>query len=155
MSVAEYAGRQYDVLVFRGAKPRGEVLLSQTLFDADKYGEICVGIQKLAQRWLLEFLTIRGTVRFAPTRGTRFMQHFYAGRFRTEADIATSFAFAGVEAGDNLRDEEVATMPDDERFDYAALQKIAILPGLIQLTVRIVSLAGTSRNVILPLSHTV
>lgn len=155
MSVADYAGRQYDVLVFRGARPRGEVLLSQTLFDAEKYGEICVGVQKLAQRWLIEFMTIRGTMPYAKTRGTRFMREFYSGRFRTESDVATSFAFAEVEAGDNLRAEETDTMPDDERLDFAELQSIAILPGLVRLSVRIISLAGTTRNVILPLSHTV
>lgn len=155
MSVADYAGRQYDVLAFRGAKPRGEVQLSQTLFDAEVYGEICVGIQKLAQRWLTGFMTIRGSVRYRPTDGTRFMREFYSGKLRTEADVATSFAFSEIENRDNLQDEEDDTMPDDERLDYAELSQIAILPGLIRLQVRVVSLAGTSRKVILPLSHVV
>lgn len=155
MSVAEYSGRRYDVLALQGAKPRGEVLLQQQLFSQTSYGEICTGIQKLAQRFIMEFCTITGTMPFDGARGCRFMREFYNGRLRTEGQIRTAFAFSEVEVSRNLRAEEDDTMPDDERYDYAELLRTAILPNLIRIDIGLVSLAGSSRSVILPLPHTV
>lgn len=155
MTVAQYAGRRYDVLAFQGAKPRGDALLRQELFNETSYGEICTGIQKLAQRFLLEFLTITGSMPFDPLRGCRFMREFYGGRLRSEGQIRTTFAFAEVEVARNLRTEETSDMPDDERYDYAELLGIAILPNLVRLNVGLVSLAGSTREMIMPLTHIV
>jgi len=154
MSVADYRGRRYDVMAFRGVQLRGDAKLSPALAGPD-FGEICVGIQKLSQRFLIEFLTIAGSIPYDPERGTRFMREFYRGNFRSEVNIQTIFAFSELEAGINLRREETEDMPRDERYDYASLLNIAILPELVQLSIGVVSLAGTSRKVILPLGHTV
>jgi hypothetical protein len=75
MSASQYVGRVFDILALRGAVTRGSVNLSQTLFDATTSGEVCTGIQKLAQRWALEFLTIRGSMGFhLANRGIDFLQ---------------------------------------------------------------------------------
>lgn len=151
----DYAGRRVDVLALRGAQEVGEVQLDQTLFDEESAGEICTGIQKLAQRWTIEFLTENGSMRFLPNRGCRFMTDVRLGRLRTEAEVETSFLFSMVPVGQNLTNEEDEEMATDERFASAELLAIAIQPGYLSLSVKINSQAGTSRKVILPLAITV
>lgn len=155
MSLLDYQGRKFDLLALRGAKPAGKALLSQTLFGPDSAGELCVGIQKLAQRWVLEFLTEVGSMTFRKTRGCEFMRAVRTGRIRTENDVQTEFEFANLDIRRNLVNEEYAGMPDDERFDRAELPAFAILPGYLQLTVAIYSVAGDSRKIILPVETTV
>lgn len=151
----DYAGRRVDVLALRGAQEMGEVQLQQTLFDEESAGEICTGIQKLAQRWTVEFLTEAGSMRFLPNRGCRFMTDVRFGRMHTEVDVETSFLFSMVPVGRNLQNEEDEEMAADERFASAELLAIVIQPGYLSLSVKINSQAGTSRKVILPLAITV
>lgn len=151
-TTADYLGRRIDVLAFPGAKPAGMVPLGQDLLLEG--GRVCAGVQKLAQRWMLEFLTIRGTMRYLPDRGTTFLTELRAGGLRTEADVQTAFLTARLQAAKNLRTEDAgAADPDDEKYADAALLSTAIRPnGTLVLTVAITSLAGTSRKVILPLT---
>lgn len=153
MSVADYAGRRYDVLALRGAQAQGEVQLDTSLFDAETYGEICVGVQKLAQRWTLEFLTERNSMRFRSTRGCQFMNDLRLGRLRTEADVVTSFEFSDIDIRANLQAEEDDTWPDDERFARAELLKIVVTEPLFALYVNLFSRAGLDRKIILPITH--
>lgn len=148
---ADYAGRRYDVLAFRGARAEGDVLLDASLFDDEEAGVICVGVQKLAQRFVLEFLTVLGSIPYDASRGCRFPLLLMQGALRTETDVFTEFDFSMIDVSRNLRGEEADDMPDDERFAGAELENVSILPGFLQLTTRVLSLAGTSRKVILPL----
>ena len=50
MSIKDYAKRKYDFLAFRNVAPNGERKLGMALYAEDDNGQICVGIQKLAQR---------------------------------------------------------------------------------------------------------
>jgi hypothetical protein len=64
----------------------------------------------------------------------------------------------------NLQAEETSDMPDDERFADAELLNAAVLPGenvsqnsgttavFLTLGVKITSLAGDSREIILPIN---
>lgn len=151
----QYAGRQYDVLAIRGAVAAGDVELSQTLFDSERDGEICVGIQKLSQRWIMEFLTELGSMRFQPTRGCRFVTDLRRGRLRSQEDVVTSFGFSAFTITNNLQLEETDDMPDDERFDHAELVEIVVAQDLVSLRVNVLSLAGGAREVILPVSTAV
>jgi hypothetical protein len=150
-----YQGRQYDVLALRGATTTGEVELSQSLFDERVDGEICVGIQKLAQRWIMEFLTELGSMRFQTDRGCRFVTDLRRGRLRSQADVVTSFGFSAFTITNNLRNEETVDMPDDERFDRAELVEITVAQDIVSLRVNVLSLAGSAREVILPVSTAV
>ena len=146
-----YQGRVFDVVGLRGAKPAGDVQLSQTLFGADSGGEVITGVQKLAQRWTMEFLTIIGSMKFLKGRGTDFMRKARQNRFRTEVDVFSAFAFAEVGLGKNLRKEESDDRPDDERYASSELLTVTLAEDFLALTVRVTSLAGTSRDVILPI----
>lgn len=150
MSLTDYAGRKYDYLAFRNVRATGEARLGMALYDGDTSGQICVGIQKLAQRWALEFLTEVGSMPGLPLRGCAFMALVRTGVLRTQADVIAAFNTEDLYITRNLRNEEYEGMPDDERFADAALTSVAILPGYMNLHVMITSRAGDARAVILP-----
>lgn len=150
MSAAQYINRRFDVLALQGAKVTGEALLAQQLFGDDS-GQVCTGIQKLAQRWALEFLTPRGSMLFQPKRGTDFMLIARRGGFRHEQDVRAEYNFAAVRIKQTLKNEEVAAMQDDERLASDELLRIVLGPQLLAISVQLTSLAGTNRELILPL----
>lgn len=163
MALADYVGRKYDYLALRNTTGPGERKLALELFDKTTSGQITTGVQKLAQRWLLEFLTERGTMIGRPTRGCEFMRLARQGRLRLPIDVRAAFSAADAVIRVNLLLEETADMPSDERFGSVELLNIGLLPGgavtqqsgtsavFLTLGVRIVSLAGTDRTVIFPI----
>lgn len=146
--------RVYDVLAFQGAKRIGEVRLEQILFDEVAAGMLCTGIQKLAQRFVLELLTEQGSMFYLPDRGTQFMTQFRQGYLRNETDVFIAFNIALNDAELNLTAEELATDPDDERYASATLDSVTIAAGTVVLYVTLMSRAGTIRKVILPVATT-
>lgn len=152
MSLQDYANRRYDLLAFEGVNPEKKSRLDLVLFSEKNNGQICTGIQKLAQRWLLEFLTERGSMVGKPTRGCEFMRLVRTGRLRNQTDVFYAFAYAETIVRQNLRQEETDAMLADERIASAAPLSIAFLPGYAQLQIEITSLAGNSRELILPVS---
>lgn len=152
MSLADYAGRSYDFLALQNVKARGDSRLGLELAKQGDSTYICVGIQKLTQRWLLEFLTELGSMPGLPARGTDFMTRVRQGRIRTEAALRAAFAFAEYDARINLQKEEEITWPDDERLAGVDLLAVAFLPGYANLRVGITSRAGAARDIILPVA---
>ena len=149
-AVADYINRRFDLLALRGAEPVGVTLLQQTLFDAASSGAICAGVQKLAQRWTLEFLTIKGSMPFLKSRGCDFLQRLRRGQLRTELDVIQAFLLCSVPITTNLRAEEPADMDTDERFDRADLVELTLAPAVMTLRVDVYSRAGNARAVLLP-----
>ncbi len=150
-SVVDYVGRTVDVLAFYGAKPRGEVSLAQTLVPTGERGSVCTGVQKLSQRWLLEFLTGTGTMPYLPDRGSDFMLDLWQGQLRTTIDARQSFFIAARQVQQNLQAEEDDDMQDDERYGSVTLLAIVVNGDQLTLRLELRSLAGTSRQVILPI----
>lgn len=151
----DYLNRKFDVLAFRGAEPRGEVQLNQSLFGADVGGEVCTGAQKLAQRWALEFLTVRGSMGFhLANRGSEFLRWARQGRLRTEYDVQAYFNFAAQQVRISLLNEETESMNPEERLRRATLLRIVLFGDSLELYVNITSLAGDTRQVILPIPLT-
>jgi hypothetical protein len=150
-TLADYADRSYDFLAFQNVKEEKEALLDLVLFSEKSSGQIATGIQKLTQRWLLEFLTEAGSMPGLPARGTNFMTMVRQGLLRTYAAIWGEFIFSAYTAGLNLRKEETDAWPDDERFVSAKLLNLAVLPGYASLNIAITSRAGTSRKVVMPI----
>jgi hypothetical protein len=150
--MAIYDNRVYDFLALQNVKQSGETQLGLELFTAANSGLICIGVQKLAQRWLLEFLTETGSMVGLPTRGTNFMTLVRQGRLRTTAAITAQFHFAAHVARLTLSAEENDTWPDDERIAEVKLQSIAFLPGYAKLYVLVASRAGDTREIIMPVS---
>lgn len=151
MSVRDYAQRKYDFLGLQVAKFDREARVSLALYSEDSSGQICAGIQKLAQRWTLEFLTERGSMPGLPLRGSAFMRQVRRGELRTQLDVTQGFNDAALRIRATLQAEEYAGMPDDERLDDVELMSVIIEPGYLNLRVMINSVAGTGRAVVLPI----
>ena len=162
MSLQDYAQRKYDYLALQNVKLKGDSLLGLELFNSQTSGKICTGIQKLAQRWLLEFLTERGTMPGFPDRGCNFMRIARQGGLRTRLNVETIFSSSDMLIRRNLLAEEYPGMPADERFGSAMLLQAAVLPGFdvnqksgtsiiyLNMRVKITSAAGEEYTVIFP-----
>jgi hypothetical protein len=151
MAVRDYAQRKYDFLGLQVAKFDRAARVSLALYSEDSSGQICAGIQKLAQRWTLEFLTERGSMPGLPLRGSEFMLQVRRGELRTQLDVTQGFNDAALRIRATLQAEEYAGMPDDERLDDVELMSVIIEPGYLNLRVMINSVAGTGRAVVLPI----
>lgn len=152
MSLQAYANRKYDYLALRDVKPVVNAKLGLELFNGQDNGQICTGIQKLSQRWLLEFMTEVGSMPGLPNRGSGFMTAARQGRILNALEATAAFESAAIAVRRNLQNEETQEMPADERFLSTELLAVAILPGYLQLRVKINSLAGDDREVILPVA---
>lgn len=151
MSLAAFANRKYDFLAFQPVALRTDGLKEMALYDPENRSKICIGPQKLAQRWALEFLTERGSMPYLPQRGTTFMTQVRQGRLRTTTEVQIAFNSAELSIARQLRAEEYPEMPDEERYDRAILVNIIAQPGYVDLRVIIVSRAGVRRQISLPI----
>jgi len=153
-TVKDYVGRVVDILAFQDAVVGEEALLSMTLARDGEGGEITTGIQKLAQRFLLEFLTETGSIPYDTGRGTDFMTELRLGRVRTTIEAEQQFFLATDTARLNLTLEETDDMPDDERFGATTLDSLVIAGDKLTIRMTLRSLAGETREIILPLKTT-
>lgn len=153
MSVStDYTGRTVDVLIFQGVKATGKQRVETGFGEA---GEVCTGIQKVAQTWLVLFMTDRGSVVNKPTRGSSFFPAVRQGRIQVEEDIPAEFALAAEQVRQTMELDAVEYTPPleaDERLDTAELLDFDLFKELsyLRLKVRIRSLAGDERTVFLP-----
>ena len=154
MGIEQYVGKLLDIVAYSGVQPHGEVLLTQELVLPGQSGQICTGIQKLVQRFLLELLTERDSMIYSPTRGCDFMIQARLGELRTPLDVLAAFSAALVDIRSNLLSDERPEDPDEERYDSASVLGVSSEPGWISLKIALNSLAGPARTIILPLSTT-
>lgn len=152
MSLADYQNRTVDILAFESSPSGDRLSLSSVFPGSTSDGFLCTGIQKLAQRWLLQFLTELGSVKYFPSRGCSFMTSFLSGDLHTELDVFQAFLLSRSELDNSLLAEEVGGEPDDERYSGCDLLRVTITEDQVSLTVSVVSRAGTARQVILPLA---
>jgi hypothetical protein len=150
-NLSKYIGRTIDVLAWRGGTARDDVLLDQSIMDEDSTGEICTGVQKLVQRFLITLLNEKGSIKYKPTIGTNFMQEIRLGRVRTETDIQGIFSLAELATKEQMLAEELATDPADERYKQTVLAGITLSPGFVSLTLQLSS-QSEAVEFILPIS---
>lgn len=152
---SDYSGRLVDVLAFDRNSAAGDELLQIVLAQPLQGGKIVSGIQKLVQRYLLELLTEYGSMPYAYERGTSFLYEARSGLFSTQIDVLGAFARANSLIAENLRNDATDTDPEDELFDSAAVDSIVFSPGKVTIYATILSKAGTSRQILLPLPVTI
>lgn len=150
-TIADYQNRKFDLLAFQLNQSKTE--MSQTIAAENSGGNICTGIQKLAQRWTLEFLTPLGSVPYKPNVGCTFTDDVRKGLIKNNFDIVNYFSSSAVAVEINLKKEDKETDPADERFSKANLDGFSFTNnGKIVLNVSLLSVAGTERKIILPIS---
>jgi len=150
MALTDFTGRSVDLLVFQGVKAAGEQSIELAFGEA---GEIVTGIQKLVQSFTTLFLTRLGSVPYNEELGSEFVTAMQRSRIRDESDVRSEFALAVEQVRQVLvADAEENDPPDDETFDSAELVNFELdsAASLLSLVVRVNSVAGTSRQVILP-----
>jgi len=142
-----YNDRTVDLLIFQGVKAAGEAQVDMSLGEA---GSICTGIQKAAQTFVTLFLTDKGSVVGEDARGTDFLSLLKQGAIRDDASLQTQFRFAAL---DVLNYDSVSrpagTLPD-EILEEATLVSYDLQPGYIEMKVKLTTLVGESREIILP-----
>lgn len=143
-----YYQRSIDLSVFQGIKENGLATVNQTLFDNG--GEVCTGIQKLIQRWLLKFLTPLGSVKFHPEWGTSFLSE--APSFHSEIDTQIAFYSAISDVSDQLIDEEDENMSEDEKLAKVDLLSITISDTGFVMKIKLTSQIGESAPLVLPIT---
>jgi len=151
-TIEDYEGRTIDVLAFSGVKEVGDQKLVPVLFSEDSSGLVCTGIQKLAQRFLLELLTAKGSMKGLEDRGCNLVIDMHTGRITSDVHATSAFEFAASTVVTNLQREASADDPADERISEVNLLSVAFLPGYVSYRVKVVSEAGTEREVVLPIS---
>lgn len=151
-SIADYVGRTYDLVALHGVRSSGDVLLSQTLVEPGNPGEICTGIQKLAQWFVVELLTEEGTVPLDATRGTQLLSLLRQGRLRNDVDVRIAFNFAVGRIQGIANQLESDTMPADERFKDAVLLSLTLQPDSASFLIQVISRAESTFAFILPIS---
>ena len=145
-----YYNRSIDLSIFQGIKSSGAVTVEQSLFNSG--GEVCTGIQKLIQRWLIAFLTPKGTMKYHPEWGTDFLVN--VGSLTNEVDAEIEFYMCNSDACDQLKseDENDGTVKEDEQLESVKLNGIVVSSTGFSLNIKLTSLAGESAPLILPIT---
>ncbi len=136
-SVTEFVGRQVDVVAFYGTQEQGEILLDQTLFIVGESGRLTTGIVRLGQRFLIELLTERGSMKYRPERGSTFMLEVRRGQIRTQIDLFAAFSRGLIDVARNLRAYETDTDALDEKFGGSKITGVEFRPGEAKVHVEV------------------
>jgi hypothetical protein len=146
----DYSGRKTDLFILQGARAEGEQQLYLGFGDA---GEEITGIEKLVQSFLTLFLARTGTVPSRPEVGSDFVTAMQQGRILDDGQVISEFAAAAEQVKSLLLSEaEANNLSDDETVSRIVLQSFDLdrTNSKLTLTVRVESVAGTSRVVYLP-----
>ena len=152
MGEVAYTGRTVDLLIFQGVKASGD---QEITLGWDGGGQVCTGVQKVAQQWATLFLTDRGTVLGKSNRGTDFLRAVRTGRIQVDEDIPAQFSTAAERVRITMElDADGEELEDDEILDEAELLEYSIdrVAALLYLKVRITTRAGEARPIIIPVS---
>ena len=149
MALTDFADRLADLNTMRADPKTG--LVTMAMVGTTDGGQLCVGIQKLFQRYMRTLLLKQGSMLYRPNDGCTFLRDLDAGFWRTPADVSQSFAAAQLDVRRQLVADETLDDPDDERFADARLTNIQLTDDRVGLTVQVTSLAGTSVEYIVPI----
>ena len=152
-TVLDYVGRTSDYNVFRQTKPANVTQeLQLALFSTSDSGQICTGIHKLMQRFLLLLFLKRGSFTYDLNRGTTFMLDAERGYWRTIADVRVSFSAAKDSVRRQLRALQQTSDPSDEIYSDVQLNEVTIGDGNISMTMTLTSQAGSSYTFVAPIN---
>jgi len=156
-TIYDYVGRTVDLLSYDTAADEftpTPVEMTLRLVQPGQSGAATTGIQKLAQRFMLELLTDAGSLIYLPNRGSSFMPELRAGLLRTSADVQDAFLRAELAVRGNLRREQSITDPADEQYVSATLLSSTLAGDRLSLRIRVISAAGSDVVIIYPLRTT-
>lgn len=141
----------FNLAIFQPPTVSGDVF-SQTLATPGTGGREITGPEKLANRFLLELLTIKGSMRFLTSHGSSLMSDLSSGRVLSEFDVFVAFGHAIYDVGTNLLNEDVTTDPLNEQFASASLTGLNVTTDSIQMSIAVQNKAGDVNVVNIPLT---
>lgn len=149
----DYSERSKDILILQDVSPDKKTTQPVTL----RFGSpssFCAGIQKVAQRYLVMFMTMLGSQRYYPTFGTEFLSKLTVGNL-ARIDFIHLFNFANARILNKFReyDEKNKVVFDDEKLESASLENIIIdnKTGSVKLRVKLLTKAGENASILIPL----
>lgn len=144
-----YDNRLVDLLIFQNVDPLRKKEVYLGLGDE---GYVCTGIQKVAQTFLVNFLTDRGSNPWDLLKGTDFLPNLRAGLIIDDNTLQAEFQIALLESTEYIRRNTPADTPDDEQFRTADLMSWDISNGKLTMYIKVESVAGESRDYIVPVT---
>lgn len=154
-----YDARQVDIeLLQTVAYPQGITSVNLTLTEADAgISRYVTGVQKLAQRYTVMFLTALGSNKSNSEDGSEFAQALVSNRLSTRGQIVHYFALSNTRIIQRLRAEDADPVmggqpPDDERLDSAELlgYEIDVNSATVKLRIKLTTMAGTNTVFVIP-----
>ena len=140
-----------DLVAFSETDRQPSSILIQDLAGEERTGQLCKGIKKVSQRFLLLFFLIRGTKLHDAEAGCDFLHQVLTGQIRTVTDIEFAFLLAESQIREQIRQEELDTDPADERISRVTLRNITFTPGAeLILRVTLTTVAGNTAVFTLP-----
>lgn len=142
-----YKGRTIDVLIMNFSQPdnTGRVGL-----DFGTPTKIVTGLQKLVQKWLILFLTHKGSVRSDPAFGTNFLKDVALSNANNIEALTNAFNEAAGEVESYLGQQSIAD--PDERLESAELISLTATEDSIKITLKINSQDPSTDAYITPIS---
>jgi len=115
------------------------------IYDAvNRRGEPVSGLMRLGQKFLLELLTIQGSVAYFPARGCHFMSEIEFGSTISPSQITNAFGRALLTITANLQSAEYLTDPTIELFENAVLNSVHVGKEEVYIYITVYSVgAGT------------
>lgn len=114
-------------------------------------GNAAIGEFKLAQRFLIVLLTTPASIAYQASRGTSFANSLVSQSFLTELDAFGAFAAALQQAKTIVQaDEPIGILPANELFADAQVTQITIAPTIVQMSINVISQAGTNAGITIP-----
>jgi hypothetical protein len=138
-----------DVYAFRDD---GDVYATQVLADEKDSGRTVAGTNKLAQRFVLQLLTVKGSVPGDDQAGCEFVSRLVQGGVASELDVFTAFNASVGPVVAALQAQETADDPDDERLAGVQVNRLVLSPGHLTLDVTLRTRADTMATLSLPLN---
>lgn len=153
LDLSQHLGRVYDMVVWRPVVTAANKLqeLLPVLLDETGEAQICTGLQKLAQKFLIVLHTEKGTVPYRPDFGTDFIPNLRSGKVRQEADLMSVFTLAEIDIREVLKSLETDDTPADEKYSAAVVKGTLVTPGYAMLKVELHS-EDSQATYLLPIS---
>lgn len=152
----DYTGRKVDLEFFQTENPpMASKALTMTMTDKGTHRRVA-GIQKLVQRYLLIFMTPKGSVLHAPGFGVDFMSAVNRGLLQSRTNVVQYFALSNMDASQQLLAEDDSavnsSLPDDERYSRSYLMdyNIDTSQSKLYLKILIESRAGSTYTFVVP-----
>lgn len=145
-TLTSYAGRTIDLLIFQKPTAQGVARIQLSLGGQS---QVCTGIQKLVQK-ITTMLMSEYNENAPQTPYTSFLTAIRTGAVQTDGDVRSYFALAILDIMRYFNANEADTVPLDEQISGVTLLNFNLLPGYLTLNIRVTSMAGDTRQVILP-----